>query len=188
MNNQTAHSASKARTIFWVGSILGLAGIAASLITNLALNGRLSWSVFPLASVLYVCLSCAPLVFFKKHRLTFAMLTASVLLFPFLYVLSLLTGGWFFLLGVPCATGGLAFVWSMRFIWGSKLGVWNKLAITALDVAAVDLGVDAVLYWSGLGSHFPSMGEYFTLIGLSFTAAILFIMGRLRSKTQNLRL
>ena len=182
MKNQTAQLAVNNRTAFAAGTILGLLGIAASLITDLALNGRVSWSIFPLASVLYVWLSCAPLVVFKKHGVTAAMLAASILLFPFLYILSLHSGNWFFSLGAPCAAAGLAFAWPVRFIWGSRLGIWNKLAITAVALGAVDLGIDAVLYWSGAASRFPSTGESLTLIALLLAAAILFTVGRLRSK------
>lgn len=174
--------ATPANITFLIASILGFAGIVTCLVVNLAMNQQITWGVFPIVSILYAWISALPVVLVKKQRAGASMLVASLLLLPFLYILSHYTGGWFFSLGIPCAVGGVVFAWVLRFVWMGGLSVWNKLAITALATAAIDAGVDFALYRAGMAGRFPSTGEYISLLGLLAGAVVLVVIGLLRGK------
>lgn len=69
-------------------SILLLLGILVCAICDMALSGTFTWSLYPISSILFVWLVFVPLVKWGKQGLFGSLTVFSILLIPFLYVIS----------------------------------------------------------------------------------------------------
>ena len=119
---------------FWI-MVLGLGcfiGIGTCLIVNLAINGKITWGMYPLVSIPFGFLILLPL-FAPKNKIVLSLCAVTILVFPYLYFLSKITPtkDWFIPLGLPIAIASLIVFWILyillRFI---KINAWYKASIT----------------------------------------------------------
>ncbi len=121
------------------------AGICA--ICDFSLNGQFTWLVYPASSILFGWLVAAPALYFKHQRFLMSLCSTSLFLLPFLYVLSLGTGGWFFPLGLPITLAALAFVWLVTLAWfGSKGGKLFTAGAAFLLIPLLNLSIDLAVW------------------------------------------
>lgn len=178
---QEAHSKSIPRIAVLSFFALGLAGIITTAIVDFALNGGFTWSLLPISAILFSWLCVAPLLFFKKRRADMVLLSISIFVFPFLYVVARLTGGgWFARVAVPVTVAGLVVLWLIRLVFATRLSIWNKLAASLLvgGVAniAIEFMVGRILNDGGF-----DVWNLMALAILVVIAIILFAVGRARS-------
>ena len=94
-------------------SLLLLIGMLVSMVCDLSISGRLTWSLFPALSILFVWLVFFPIVLHGKEGIFWGLLALSLSLLPFLYGLDLLIQGHASILpvGGRMAVIGAAFLW-----------------------------------------------------------------------------
>ena len=71
-------------------SLTLLIGIMVCGICNIAISGKLSWSLVPIASIVFVWVIAFPSIMFGKKGMRKSLIGFSVLLIPYLYLLSLI--------------------------------------------------------------------------------------------------
>lgn len=132
----------KAPRIAALSSIgIGLAGImTTSIVDNYALNSNFTWSLIPISAIIFLWLCILPSFVVKKHKFDAALLSSSVFIIPFLGIMCNLTNGkWFSSVAIPMSIVGIITLWIIRFLFATKLTVWNKLAISLLIAAVVNV-------------------------------------------------
>lgn len=163
---------------------LGLAGIITTSIVDFALNGRFTWSLLSVSAIIFSWLILVPLFLFKKRAIDIALLSTSIFVFLFLFIINCFTGGdWFAPIAVPVAIAGIVTLWLIRFVFATKLSVFNKLAASCLIGAPVNIAIpfilDRVLDDGGL-----NVWNLMSVAILLVLAMILYAMGSAR-KTDN---
>ena len=102
-----------------VFSIVMAVGIAVCLICDLAISGKPTWSLITLGAILIGWVVTAPMIWYGKKGVRIAMIALSILIIPFLYVLSLLTGvKAVFRVGAVMSLLALAVVWILYVLFG----------------------------------------------------------------------
>lgn len=98
-----------------VFSLLLLTGAAVCIICDLAISGRLTWSLFPISSILFAWLVLFPVVKWGGRGVWGTLTALTLLIVPFLWVLDRLTptDGMVLTIGVRMSVIGLLFVWAV---------------------------------------------------------------------------
>jgi hypothetical protein len=128
-----------------------LLAILICLMIDLAISKTLTWSLYPLVSILYAWLIAAPLLFFKQHilrRVTLALVSVSLFLVPFLYCLEQIsqTGSWLFSLGIPVALVAVLYMWVIYYLFRKMINrPWYASAIVVALAIPVNLLIDLVI-------------------------------------------
>lgn len=160
--------------------VLGLTGIITTSIVDFALNGGFTWSIMPITAIIFSCLCIIPMFFFKKHNVNISLLSTSIFIFPFLFIISEFTkGNWFASIAVPMAISGVVILWLIRAVFVTKLNIWSKFAASMIVTAAGSIVISFIL-----GNILPGAGfDIWNLIGVAILiviALILFVIGRSR--------
>ncbi|MFV0363034.1 MAG: DUF6320 domain-containing protein [Suipraeoptans sp.] len=118
------------RNIF---TALCVIGILTCIICNLAIQGGLTWSLYPIAATLYAWLIAIPLFQFPRKGLAVTLCLATLLTVPFLYVLGVLSGYQeaMIYIGTRATAIGMAYLWIAYLIF-SKMK--NKLAAGGISI------------------------------------------------------
>ena len=91
---------------------LMLTGIVICVICNYAVSGKLTWSLIPLATIVYAWAISIPIIYHGKKGIWESLVSLSIFTLPFLYVLSLLVSTKaVFSLGALMAVAALVYVW-----------------------------------------------------------------------------
>lgn len=69
-------------------SMLMLLGILACVICDMAISGTFTWSLYPISSIIFAWLVFIPLIKLKKKGMLWSLAIFSILLIPFIYVVS----------------------------------------------------------------------------------------------------
>lgn len=116
-------------------------------ICDFSLSGRFTWLVYPAASLLFGWLVAAPVLYFKSHRFAMGLCSVTLFLLPFLFVLSLTTGGWFLPLGAPVSLSSLAYVWLVFLTFqGSKGNKTSTAGAALLLIPLLNLSIDLSIW------------------------------------------
>ena len=100
------------KLILQLFSVACLIAIIACVIVNIAIDRKITWSLYPIVSVPFGWLVFSPLII-KKHGVVFSICSLMLFILPFLYLLDKITPveSWFFPLGIPSATVGMITIW-----------------------------------------------------------------------------
>ena len=130
-------------------SLLLLIGMLVSMVCDLSISGKLTWSLFPALSILLVWLVFFPVVLYGQRGIFWGLLALSLSLLPFLY--GLIQGHASILpAGGRMAVIGAAFLWIVfalfRFWRNRKLLAVAVSCLTAIPgCAAVNLTLSGIL-------------------------------------------
>lgn len=173
-----ARSRNMPRIVMFSFLALGLAGIITTSIVDFALNSRFTWSLLPISAIIFSWLCIMPLFSFRKRSVDIALLSTSAFLFPFLNIICKLTDGdWFSPVAIPMSISGVIILWLIRVVFGTKLNMWNKLAISVL-IGAIGNIVIAFMLGTILSDGGFDIWNLMSVAILVVTAIILFIIGR----------
>ena len=91
---QSSHSIKTTfrRLVGTIFSIVMLLGIVVCMICNFAVTGALTWSLYPISSIIFVWAVTFPLIVHQQKGMLISLCSFTVLLCPFIWVLSRLTG------------------------------------------------------------------------------------------------
>ncbi|MCI8553354.1 MAG: helix-turn-helix transcriptional regulator [Clostridiales bacterium] len=166
--------------------LASLTAMAVCLICDAAVTGGVSWSLYPIGSLVLACCVTVPLLVFRRHRFYLSLLVLTLLLVPYLWLVLMLAGAAEYLwpLAVPVSFFSLLYAWTACFLLHSRLSRWTSAGILVflipvLDIA-VDLTVDAATGENNRGMLWSLASALLT------TAAALFLfwMGRRHGRGQ----
>jgi len=108
-------------------SITLLTGIIVCLIVNLAISGKLTWSLIPVSSIVFAWVISFPGIIMGKKGIAVNLISLSVFTIPYLYLLSsLVSVKTVFSIGTVIAIVSIAFLWLIFAIF-HRIGKTKKL-------------------------------------------------------------
>ena len=112
------------------------------------------------------------------------MLSASVFLLPFLFLLDKAAGGgWFASAGVPIALSSLVYIWLCYFLLRTKFNIWNKIGLIVLGAAVLSLIIQIIAQYRLGGDGFDPW-DLISPIATVFIAVLFFAIGRFVQKSK----
>lgn len=171
-----------------------LIAVCTSMIVNVAVNHRLSWSILVIDGCLMGALLLFPPLVLKKRGILISLQLITVFLLPFLAVIelvvsgSLKASGWFWGIGVPVSLSWLFIIWIIIFLFTkTKINFWYCIGISFLLCIpgqiitnyVVDLFTD---FTEPASSRFISNTT--SVVALLFLSVIFFIIGFNKKKTK----
>jgi|WetSurMetagenome_2_1015567.scaffolds.fasta_scaffold63187_3 hypothetical protein len=130
------------RIAFWIVSGLLGAGAAIPVVVNLALAGRLTWSLYSLGATVMAWLILAPWFLFLRNRSWISWGAAVVTVPLFLRLVESLAPakGWLLPLGLPAAALGFAALGGWIGLWcPRRLGFWYGAAFSFVILGILSL-------------------------------------------------
>lgn len=159
-------------------SLLLLTGMLISTVCDLAISGRLSWSLFPLLSIPFCWLVFFPAVRLGRKGIGGGLLALSLLILPFLHGLDRLIRGSASILpvGGRMAAIGVVLLWIVFALF--RLLKKRKLLAAAVSCLTVVLGCVAVnLTLSGmLGSPVLDRWDLLSFLVLAVLSSLFFLL------------
>lgn len=122
-------------------------GTLVSMICNLAITHRFTWSLYvAYSSVLTWCIT-APVLLKRCKGILPSLIILTLLVFPYLWLIQGLTGAnWFYPIGVLSALGGLVYIWIVAILWlFTRINRWYVGAISMFLCIALDLYINFVI-------------------------------------------
>ncbi len=101
------------KIVFQIFTVLCITGIAASVICDFSLNKAITWSLYPLISIIFLWIICTPALILKSHKILSSIIAITIVVFPYLYILDKITdiNSWFKPLAVPITITSLIAIW-----------------------------------------------------------------------------
>lgn len=163
---------------FMILTVSILIGAIVCIICDLAISGRFTWAVYPLASMALTWLVLLPLFMLERHAVAGSLAMCSVSLPVFLLILEQATGAdWFWRLGLPISIISLAYAWCGFWLFTRKgLNKWYAGGIVCLLAAPLTLSINML---SSLYAGDPLLRPWdiTTVLGVVVIALILFAVG-----------
>ena len=120
------------RTAAAIFSFVMLVGIAICVICDLASSGALTWSLYPISSVIFVWAAFFPIIILQRKGALISLCSVTLLLLPFIWVLSRLTDvGMVFGAGWRISVAVIAYLWVAYGI----VYIWRKRKLFAAGIA-----------------------------------------------------
>lgn len=99
-------------------SILLLLGIIICSICDVAISGTFTWSLYPIFSILFVWIVFVPFIKYGKKGLIGSLAAFSILIIPFLYVISKIVGNnLIMLIGIRMSLLAIVYLWCIYLIF-----------------------------------------------------------------------
>lgn len=160
-------------------SCLLLLGIVVCVICDLAISGALTWSWYPISSILLSWLVTAPAMRYGKKGITVSLAAVSVLIFPFLFVLQQLvnrdlpgTGSLLMTVGGWEALIALGYLWSIyAFFHRYSTRKWKALAFSLAGGLPVCLLINLVAF-RFVGEPWLDVWDFFAYVPLAVLAIL----------------
>ncbi len=125
-----------------------LLSIFICMLCDTAISGTFTWSLYPITSVLFAWLIIIPLFQFEKNRVCISLVSLSVFIIPFLFILNKIISGTKFLLliGIPVSLIALAYMWGIFFLFSiKKAAKWNMAAISIILGIPINLLINYIV-------------------------------------------
>lgn len=118
------------------------------LICNLAISGTLTWSWIPICSIIFAWIVLFPGMILRKRRILASLISLSVFLLPYLFLLRIFTGvKEVFTIGAVMSLVSIVFLWIIAAIF-DRLGTRRRSAafgITFLSGIPFVFMINAIL-------------------------------------------
>lgn len=116
-------------------TILFLTGIFTCIICDLRTAGGITWSMITTSSILFTWMIVIPLIIATKRRILKSLVSLSILIIPFLYVLSVIIKvKAIFSIGAAMTVVGILYLWSLWGIHYKFSARTNKMLATGLSI------------------------------------------------------
>ncbi|MBY0123781.1 hypothetical protein [Bacillus sp. S/N-304-OC-R1] len=141
----------KASVNFIIKTVISLTcflGILICIICNLSVKGKLTWSLYPITSILFLWLIIIPLFQFKRNKVRKALVSLSIFIIPFLLILNHIIGGTKLMLpiGIPISLIGIFYMWMIYFLFLTmKTGKWITVSVSIMLGIPVGIIVSAMI-------------------------------------------
>lgn len=122
LKRKEENSTIKNRLIFIIFSGVLLTGILVCMICDAAISGGMTWSLIPACSILFAWLISGPAIFYGKRGIIKSLISLSICLLPYLYLLSrLVETREVFSVGAGMSAVSIPFLWVIYAVF-SRLG------------------------------------------------------------------
>lgn len=148
--------------------LLGL-GLVICAICDVAITGTWSWSLYPISAIIFTWLVFFPVLKWGKKGITGTMISLSVLIIPFLYILDMLVenNDMIVFIGSRMAVISLAYIWGVYFIFQKTKGrIWLGFAFACLLAIPADILINVSLA-KIISLPIMSKGDIFEVVLLS---------------------
>ena len=154
------------------------------LIVDIAVSGRLGWSVIPVLSIAYSWLVLIPGFLRGKSGIGSSLILLSIMTFPYLFSLGyiLQTPG-IFRIGAPAAVPSLLFIWVVYGIFISQRDRCRAFGICCLSAVPFEFILIFILS-RVINTPFFDVWDLLSVTFLMFTALVLFNIPR-KEKADN---
>ena len=177
------------KLILQLFSVACLIAIITCVIVNIAIDRKITWSLYPIVSVPFGWLVFSPLII-KKQGVVFSICSLMLFILPFLFLLDKITPieSWFLPLGIPSATVGMITIWAVflmfRFV---KISLSYKCAISLFFVGvftcpAMNYYVDRFL---DTGPRL--LNNILNILSCVVIAVVIFVLGYRSNKSKRER-
>lgn len=129
-------------------SLLLLIGIITCAVCDLAISGRFSWSLFPITSILFTGLSLFPVMKWGLRGIGRSLAAVSLLIFPFLSVLSrlILNAPLLWPIGLGTSLLSLLFLWGVFLLFrGLYRRRWLAASLSSLLAVLLCIAINLFL-------------------------------------------
>lgn len=116
-------------------TVLSFLSILICMICDLALTEALTWSLYPLVSVIFAWFLIIPIFLWGLRGIVRSMIALTVLIIPYLFLLKCIIGGTdpIMAVGVPVSVISLVYMWIMYFMYAkTRLYVYAATAFALL--------------------------------------------------------
>jgi transcriptional regulator with XRE-family HTH domain len=148
-NKVTVNKKESVKFIAKIGiTVTCLLGIFICMICDMAISGAFTWSLYPITAISFAWLIIIPLFQFKKNNVCMSLISLSVFIIPFLFILNKIIGGIKFMLpmGIPISLIAIAYMWGIYILFSIKKSVkWNMAAISILLGIPVSLIINYIV-------------------------------------------
>lgn len=172
------------KLLFMIYTLACFVAVGTCLIVDIAINRQVTWGAYPLLSVSFVWMAASP-VFVKKHGVILSLCTFTLLVAPYLYLLSRITPvtDWFMPIGLPSFVCGIIALWILYPLFRyAKITIWYKTAITVILLGVVISPV--INYFADIytGEEPFALNRIISLFSCIVAAAVISILAYVKSQ------
>ncbi len=167
-----------------VTTIIFAFAIIVCIICDLAITRKLTWSLYPIVSIIFTWLVILPLFRLEIKSIKHSLISLSIFTIPFLFTLDMLVGGraWFLSLGFPISLVSLAFLWCVWFVFIKlKISPLYKFSIVLILVIPLRLTVEITVAMFTEASLF-NFWDFFQIIIYLGASAGIFCLGLIKNQ------
>lgn len=167
--------------------LASLVAMAVCLICDVAVTGGVSWSLYPIASLVLFCSVTIPLLKLHKMRWTVSLLALTILIGPFLWLVLSLAGAPEYMgpLAVPVTIFSLVYCWTACLLLAhTRLNRWVAAGILVFLIPAIDTGTDLVVGTAAGGDGVTPWNLVSAFITTAAAIFLFWIGWRRRKKTE----
>ncbi len=146
---------------------------------DMAVNDEFTYTPLIAVSVLFLWLVIAPVFYFKKLRLTFAMISFCVFIVPLFYVISEITSikELFFPLGLFVSGASMIYIWVLYFFINQmKVRPWNAAGVGIFMLIIFAWPLTYALELFGITENLNAL-DAFIFFGVLLTTLVFLIIG-----------
>ncbi len=161
-------------------------GIAVCVICDLAISRGLTWSLYPITSIIFAWLVIMPMLHFDSNKVAMSLVSLSVFIIPFLFCIERIysTIKWVLPLGIPITAVSLIYLWVI-------FGIFAKTRISRFNITGIALlmGIPMNLVIDYIVSRFTQNSVLDAWDGISYgilviVAICLFVIAFIRNSDQ----
>ncbi|WP_042352391.1 helix-turn-helix domain-containing protein [Bacillus massiliigorillae] len=143
---------SKFRNIRTIGkniiSVMFLLGMIVCVICDFAITGTLTWSLYPISSIIFAWLIIMPLFQYERRGIRVSLAVLSIIIIPFLFVLDKIIGSAELLMpiGIRVSAIAIVYLWCIYILFSlMKTRRWMASAIVVLSAIPVTFMINYVV-------------------------------------------
>lgn len=164
-------------------SLTLIVGIIVCVICDIALSGSLTWSLIPLSAIIFAWVISFPIIILGKRGVAGSLLSLSLFILPFLYILSrLIKVPSIFSIGTAMAVTALVYLWLIFGLFkrfpNRTLAVWGTAVLLLIPLQFV---INAVLS-KMISEPFIEIWDILTTFILLIAAFTIFVCDYARRK------
>lgn len=129
-------------------SLVLLLSIIICSICDIAISGTFTWSLFPISSIIFAWFVLMPIIHYKKKGILGSLITSSLLIIPFLYVLSKIIGGDTLIMPIGIRTSffSILYLWIVYFLFKKlKTRKIRAISLSLLLIIPLNLAIKQIL-------------------------------------------
>lgn len=147
LKRRDENNLSKNVVISMIYSLTLLIGIMVCIICDIALSGRLTWSLIPISSIVFAWVISFPIMILGKRGIAGSLISLSLFILPYLYLLSRLIKAYaVFSIGARIAVIVMLYIWMIFFLFkrfrNRHLAVWGTAVLLLIPLQFI---INAVL-------------------------------------------
>ncbi len=161
-------------------------GIMVCLICDFAITGKLTWSWYPVSSIIYVWLLAIPAVIWRKRGVFISLICISLITIPYLYALERIIGIDRLLMpiGIPVAIVSILYLWIVHVLFvKSKLPRYQSASIALILGIPLSFGVNFILL-KQIGEPLLDIWDVLAYFLLALLSAVIFRVGYVKDNAR----